>query len=117
MTAAGGDPAPAGGMVHAGMHPPFSFRSWPKRKRAVHGPKEKAVLARSGAVALRATGVGGSVTAPILPGLRARYNLLPGRYCRPVADGADGIGVVIALSSFSFRCRWLSREEATATGR
>ena len=27
MTAAGGDPAPAGGMVHAGMHPPFSFPS------------------------------------------------------------------------------------------
>ena len=25
--AAGGDPAPAGGMVHAGMHPPFSFPS------------------------------------------------------------------------------------------
>ena len=23
------------------MHPPFSFRSCPKRKRAVHGPKEK----------------------------------------------------------------------------
>ncbi len=23
------------------MHPPFSFRSFPKRKRAVHGPKEK----------------------------------------------------------------------------
>ena len=37
------------------MHPPFSFRSCPKRKRAVHGPKEKAAWARSGAVALRAT--------------------------------------------------------------
>ena len=47
MTAAGGDPAPAGGMVHAGMHPPFSFRSWPKRKRAVHGPKEKAAFWRT----------------------------------------------------------------------
>ena len=52
-TAASGDSAPAGGLS-SGMHPPFSFRSWPKRKRAVHGPKEKAALARSGAVALRA---------------------------------------------------------------
>lgn len=47
----------------------------PKEKRAVHGPKRKA-LARSGAVALRATGGGGSVQAPIWPGLRARYTLL-----------------------------------------
>ena len=39
-----------------GMHPPFSFRSCPKRKRAVHGPKEKAAWTRSGAVALRAEG-------------------------------------------------------------
>ena len=41
----------------------------------MHGPKGKA-LARSGAVALRATGGGGSVQAPIWPGLRARYTLL-----------------------------------------
>ena len=32
------------------------FRSCPKRKRAVHGPKEKAAWTRSGAVALRADG-------------------------------------------------------------
>ena len=32
--------APAGGLS-SGMHPPYSFRSCPKRKRAVHGPKEK----------------------------------------------------------------------------
>ena len=31
---------PPGGLS-SGMHPPFSFRSFPKRKRAVHGPKEK----------------------------------------------------------------------------
>ena len=29
------------GACPARMHPPFSFRSCPKRKRAVHGPKEK----------------------------------------------------------------------------
>ena len=40
-TAATGVLAPASGACPAGMHPPFSFRSWPKRKRAVHGPKEK----------------------------------------------------------------------------
>ena len=33
------------------------------------------------------------VPAPILPGLRARYGLLRGRYCRPVADGAVVNGV------------------------
>ena len=38
--AATGVSAPAGGLS-SGMHPPFSFRSCPKRKRAVHGPKEK----------------------------------------------------------------------------
>ena len=27
--------------------------------------------------------------------------------CRPVADGAEIVGVVIALRCFSFRCRWL----------
>ena len=57
-----------------GLNPHFLF-VLPKRKRAVHGPKRKA-LARSGAVALRATGGGGSVQAPIWPGLRARYTLL-----------------------------------------
>ena len=40
-TAATGVLAPARGACPAGMHPPFSFRSCPKRKRAVHGPKEK----------------------------------------------------------------------------
>ena len=62
-------------MLMAGQCTPrFSFVV-PKEKRAVHGPKRKA-LARSGAVALRATGGGGSVQAPIWPGLRARYTLL-----------------------------------------
>ena len=73
----------------------------PKEKRAVHGPKRKA-LARSGAVALRATGVGGSVQAPILACLRARFSLLQVCNCRPVADGAEVVGVVIALSLLLF---------------
>ena len=40
--------------------------------------------------------------APILPRLRARYSLLRGRYCRPVADGAEGVGVVVALPLLLF---------------
>ncbi|HJC71614.1 MAG TPA: hypothetical protein H9698_02310 [Candidatus Ruthenibacterium merdavium] len=58
----------------------------------MHGPKRKA-LARSGAVALRATGVGVSVQAPIWAGLRARLGLLQVCNCRPVADGAEVNGV------------------------
>ena len=97
--------------------PPISLLVLPKEKRAVHGPKRKNALTRSGAVALRATGVGVSVPAPILPCLRARLGLLRGQYCRPVPDGADLIGVVVALNCFSFRCRWPVVDGASATGR
>ncbi|ERK67855.1 hypothetical protein HMPREF1546_00347, partial [Oscillibacter sp. KLE 1745] len=45
--------------------------------------------------------------APILACLRARFSLLQVCNCRPVADGAEIVGVVIALRCFSFRCRWL----------
>ena len=48
------------------------------------------------------TGVGVSVPAPILPDLRARYHLLQARYYRPVADGAEVVGVIVASSCFSF---------------
>ncbi len=67
-----GDPAPAGGMVPCRDAPPIFFSVLRKRKRAVHGPKEKAAWTRSGAVALRATGVGVPVPAPIWACLRAR---------------------------------------------
>ena len=73
--------------------PPILFLFLTKRERAAPGGREKIALTRSGAVALRATGVGGSVPAPIWPRLRARYSLLRSRYYRPVADGADGVGV------------------------
>ena len=62
------------------------------------------------------TGVGVPVQAPISPGLRARYALLRGRYCRPVADGADGVGVVAAWSCFSFRCRWPVVDDSFSMG-
>ena len=53
------------------------------------------------------TGVDVSVPAPIWVYLRARLGLLRVCSCRPVADGADLVGVVIALTSSDFRCRWL----------
>ena len=79
--------------------------------------KRKRRLARSGAVALRATGVGVSVPASIWPCLRARYSLLRGRYFRPVADGVEVIGMVVALTRSSFRCRWPVVDVASAMGR
>ena len=50
----------------------------------------------------RATEVGVSVQAPIWACLRARYSLLRSRHCRPVADGADGVGVVVVLPLLLF---------------
>ena len=50
-----GDSAPAGGLSSRDA-PPVFFSDLRKRKRAVHGPKEKAAWTRSGAVALRADG-------------------------------------------------------------
>ena len=59
MRAAGRRPRgillPQGGLS-SGDAPPIFFSVLRKRKRAVHGPKEKAAWARSGAVALRAHG-------------------------------------------------------------
>ena len=81
------------------------------------GPKEKAAFgARRRIRASVLTGVGVSVQAPIWACLRARYHLLRGRDCCPVADGADLVGVVVALICFFFRCRWLSRAGAGAAG-
>ena len=86
---------PPGGMVSCGDAPPIFFSILRKRKRAVHGPKEKGAWTRSGTfVPPRCTGVGGSVQAPVWAFLRARYDLLRIPNCRPVADGAEGIGVV-----------------------
>ena len=88
--------APAGGLS-SGMHPPFSFPSCGKE----NGPctvQKKRPLGRAPVQWPSARdGVGVSVPAPILPCLRARYSLLRGCSCRPVADGAEGIGVVDAL--------------------
>ena len=92
--------------------PPIFFSVLRKRKRAVHGPKEKAAWARSGAVALRARREF-SESVPTKP-----VSLLPvraGRLCCigsvPRARCGVNFGVVIALNCFSFRCRSRLREE------
>ena len=81
---------------------PFSFPSCGKENGPCTAQREKR-LARSGAVALRATGVGGSVQAPIWAGLRTRLALLRFLWLLSRARTADLIGVVVALRCFSFR--------------
>ena len=83
--------------------PPIFFSVLRKRKRAVHGPKEKAAfLPRSGAVALRADGGLPNRCRQRLP---AFCRLAPGRELalplRRVSGGAV-IGVVNALSLLLF---------------
>ena len=100
--AAGGDPAPAGGMVHAGMHPPFLFCR-AKRETGRARSKEKSVGAlrcsspprdggrRTGASADLAlpSGTLGSSARSILP---SRGGWCPGRRVARTH-----------LTSFSFR--------------
>ena len=107
MRAAGGWPRgcwlPPGGLS-SGDAPPISLLPCQKRNGLCTVQREKR-LTRSGAFApLRCTGVGGSVQAPILPGLRARWTLLRflclpsrGGWCRPRRDARTH------LSCFSFR--------------
>ena len=92
--------APAGGWSSQDA-PPISLLSCQKRNGPCTVQREKRLM-RSGAVALRATGVGVSVQAPIWPDLRARYSLLRFLWCRPVADGAEVVGVVVVLPLLLF---------------
>ena len=86
---------------------PHSLFGLAQKENAPRPVEEKKALGRAPVQWPSArTGVGVSVQAPILPCRRARYALLRGCSCRPVADGAEVIGVVVALNCFSFRCRW-----------
>ena len=89
------------------MHPPFSFRSCPKRKRAVHGPKEKNSFGRNFARACKVAVRGSAYRCKRRFGPAFGHAIIfcDSRDCRPVADGAGLVGVVVALSCFSFRCR------------
>ena len=73
--AATGDSAPAGGWS-SGMHPPFSFPPCGKENGPCTVQKKRPLRRAPARSRLRATGVGGSVQAPILACLRARYHLL-----------------------------------------
>ena len=73
--AATGDSAPTGGWS-SGMHPPFSFPSCGKENGPCTVQKKRPLRRAPARSRLRATGVGGSVQAPILACLRARYHLL-----------------------------------------
>ena len=104
-------------MLMAGRCAPVLFLVLPKKRtRRARCKKKRRLCALRCSSPPRATGGGVSVPAPILPGLRARYHLLRGRYCRPVADGAEVVGVVIALNCFSFRCRWPVGDESFSNG-
>ena len=100
-TAATGSLLPQGGLVQPGCTPHFSFVV-PKEKRAVHGPKRKAFDA------LRCSGpprARGSAYQCLL-----RFCLTFGHAilfcdscdCRPVADSADLVGVVVVLPLLLF---------------
>ncbi len=90
------------GACPAGCTPHFLFRLAEKKTGRARSKRKGRLGALRCSGPPRATGVGGSVPAPILPRLRARYSLLRGRYCRPVADGAEGVGVVVALPLLLF---------------
>ena len=87
------------------MHPPFSFRSCPKRKRAVHGPKEKG--ARRAPVQWPSARDGGrriGASADFARPSGTLWSSASSCNCRPVADGARRRrGAKPHLTSFSFR--------------
>ena len=84
------------------MRPPFSFWSCPKRECAAPGGREKSAGRTPVQWPSVRTGVGVSVQAPIWACLRARLGLLRVCSCRPVADSADLVGVVVVLALLLF---------------
>ena len=85
------------GLVQRDAPPHFLFRLAEKKTGRARSKRKGRLGALRCSGPPRAAGVGVSVPASILPCLRARYSLLRGCSCRPVADGAEGIGVVDAL--------------------
>ena len=116
--AATGDSAPAGGWS-SGMHPPFSFPSCGKENGPCTVQKKRPLRRAPARSRLRATGVGGSVQAPILACLRARYHLLQ-FLGLPSRGGWCGScrGARTHLTSFSFRAfRFATRCPGGCRGR
>ena len=95
-------PLPCSSSPHRAGRGGGPFRSCQKRNGPCTVQKKRPLRRAPARSRLRATGVGGSVQAPILACLRARFSLLQVCNCRPVADGAEVVGVVIALSLLLF---------------
>ena len=83
-TAAAGDSAPAGGLS-SGDAPPIFFSILWKRKRAVHGPKEKTAF-----------GARRRIRASVLTGVGVRGCL---RVCDGFSTGAAGCGADLTADS------------------
>ena len=90
------------GACPAGMHPPFSFPSCGIENGPCTVQKKRPLWRAPVQWPSVRTGVSVSVQAPIWACLQARYHLLRGRYYRPVADGADLVGVVVVLPQLLF---------------
>ena len=99
--------------VPAGQCAPHSLFGCAKKRTRRARCKRKRRRARSGAVALRAQR-GSAYRCLLRFGLAFGHAMLfcDSCCCRPVADGADLVGVVVAWSCFSFRYRSRSREES-----
>ena len=82
----------------------------------MHGPKRKALGALRCSGPPRDGGRRIGASADLARPSGTLYSSAMSRYCRPVADGAEVVGVVIALSCFSFRCRWPVVAAAWAAG-
>ena len=93
------------------MRPPFSFRSCPKRKRAVHGPKEKGAWrapvqwpsARDGG---RRIGASADFASPSGTLSSSARSILPsrGRWCQP-RRGARTHLTIFSFRAFRFATR------------
>ena len=98
-------PLPCASSPHRAGRGGGPFRSCQKRNGPCTVQKKRPLRRAPARSCLRATGVGGSVQAPILACLRARYHLLRGRDCCPVADGADSVGVQGCIRPASLSAR------------
>ena len=83
---------PPGGRFHGGCAP-HSLFGLAQKENAPRPVEEKKALSALRCSGPPRDGVGVSVQAPILPGLRARLGLLRVCSCRPVPDGAVVNGV------------------------
>ena len=102
-TAAAGDSAPAGGLS-SGDAPPISLLSCQKRNGPCTVQREKRWRAPVQWPSAR-RGAADRCKRRFGPAFGHAILFCDFSNCRPVADRAEVVGVVIAWSCFSFRCR------------